>query len=484
MGQKYSTIGLIGLAVMGKNLAFNMADKGFSVSVYNRSFDKTKDALAEYTSESFRGFEKLEDFVLSLESPRKIMLMVKAGEAVDQTIALLLPLLSPGDLIIDGGNSHFKDTQRRTKALEEKGLLFLGTGVSGGEEGARFGPAIMVGGTGAAYSLVENIFSAISAKYIGQDGKSEDCCGYLGSDGAGHFVKMVHNGIEYADMQLIAEAYSLLKEDFSNEALSQIFAEWNEGELESYLIDITKDIFKKKDAETGAHLVDLILDRAGQKGTGKWTAQISLDLASPIQSITTAVYERFMSARKDERIRAASLYKGQAENGCESNFAASQKSDAEKKALVEEVRRALYASKICAYAQGFSMLLDASREENWNLDFAQIAKVFRGGCIIRARFLTELAKEFDAKADLENILLSPLFSATIKTYEKDWRSVVSKAILQGRSLPAFSSALSYFDSYTTKNLPTNLLQAMRDYFGAHTYERIDKEGFFHTNWGE
>lgn len=475
-----SDIGLIGLAVMGKNLSFNMADKGFSVSVFNRSPDKTFDALKEYKAKDenkYRGYEHIEDFVSSLSVPRKIMLMVKAGDAVDKTIESLLPFLEKGDLIIDGGNSHFADSQRRTKDLEDKGLLFLGTGVSGGEEGARNGPAIMAGGSVKAYSLVETVFTAISAKVIGESGIEESCAAFVGKDGAGHFVKMVHNGIEYADMQLIAEAYSLLKDDFSNDELSDIFSAWNEGELESYLIDITKDIFKKKDELTDGFLVDKILDSAGQKGTGKWTGQISLDLGSTVQSITSSVYERFLSAKKDERVKAAKLYRTKGENQ-KTNF----KTDEEKKTFVEDVRRALYASKICAYAQGFSMLLDASRHEGWDLDFAEIAKVFRGGCIIRARFLTALANEFDKNKNMENILLSPLFHSTIKKHEASWRKVIANALLQGQAIPVFASALTYFDSYTTERLPTNLLQAMRDYFGAHTYERIDQEGSFHTNW--
>jgi len=461
------SIGLIGLAVMGKNIAYNIADRGFPIAVYNRSAEKTREAEAEYAKDTLKGFFSLEEFISALESPKKVMLMVKAGSAVDESIELLLPLLSPGDVIIDGGNSHYEDTERRTEYLREKGLLYLGTGVSGGEEGARNGPAVMIGGNKAAYELVKPVLHAISAKAEG-----EDCCGFVGNGGAGHFVKMVHNGIEYADMQLIGEAYAILHTMLGLSALelSSIFEEWNKGELESYLISITSDIFKKTDEETGKPLVDLILDKAGQKGTGKWTGQISLELGSPVPTITSAVYDRYLSAKKEERVSASKVY---------SSPKISPQAD---KGLIESVRRALYASKICAYAQGFSMLKDASASYGWNLDYAQIAKIFRGGCIIRAKFLTELAKEFSSDNALANILISPYFTRTIKNYEQDWRRVIALAVENGIAVSAFSSALSYFDNYRSAQMPMNLLQAQRDYFGAHTYERTDKDGIFHTRW--
>ncbi len=463
---KYS-IGLIGLAVMGKNLAYNIADKGFSIAVYNRSGEKTREAAAEYNNDSFMGFYSIEEFVEALESPKKIMLMVKAGTAVDESINQLIPLLKPGDVIIDGGNSHYEDTERRVKYLEDKGILYLGTGVSGGEEGARHGPAIMIGGSKEAYEQVKLILHAISAKAQG-----EDCCGFVGSGGAGHFVKMVHNGIEYADMQLIGESYAILQNllGLSSQELASVFTEWNKGELESYLISITSDIFKKIDDQTGKPLVELILDKAGQKGTGKWTGQISLELGSPVPTITSAVYDRYLSAKKEERIKASKIFP---------SIYSSAKADA---SLIESVRRALYTSKICAYAQGFSMLKDASNTYGWKLNYAQIAKIFRGGCIIRAKFLTELAKEFSADNTMANILISPFFSQIIKEYEKDWRKVISLAVEHGIAVSAFSSSLSYFDNYRSEKMPMNLLQAQRDYFGAHTYERTDREGIFHTRW--
>jgi 6-phosphogluconate dehydrogenase len=461
------SIGLIGLAVMGKNLAYNIADRGFPIAVYNRSAEKTREAEAEYAKDTLKGFFSLEEFISALESPKKVMLMVKAGSAVDESIEQLLPLLSAGDVIIDGGNSHYEDTERRTEYLKEKGLLYLGTGVSGGEEGARNGPAIMIGGSKEAYELVKPVFHAISAKADG-----EDCCGFVGNGGAGHFVKMVHNGIEYADMQLIGESYAILQRLLGLSALelSNVFGQWNTGELESYLISITSEIFKKTDNETGKPLVDLILDKAGQKGTGKWTGQISLELGSPVPAITSAVYDRFLSAKKEERVNASKIY---------SRTPMLHKADT---SLIESVRRALYASKICAYAQGFSMLKDASNTYGWNLNYAQIAKIFRGGCIIRAKFLTELAKEFTLDNNLASILISPYFAKTIQTYEKDWRKVISLAVENGIAAGAFTSSLSYFDNYRSAQMPMNLLQAQRDYFGAHTYERTDKDGIFHTRW--
>ncbi|OJF75788.1 MAG: phosphogluconate dehydrogenase (NADP(+)-dependent, decarboxylating) [Treponema sp. CETP13] len=460
-------IGVVGLAVMGKNLAYNIADHGFSVSVFNRTAEKTKKAINEYTGSNINGFFSIKEFVESLETPKKILLMVKAGEAVDQTIEQIVPFLTEGDLIIDGGNSYYLDTVRRTEYLNSKKLNYLGVGISGGEEGARNGPSIMPGGSKEAYSLVEPILTAISAKAEGKD-----CCSYLGPNGAGHFVKMVHNGIEYADMQLICEAYSILKNlmGLNPHEIADIFADWNTGELNSYLIGITADIFKKKDDKTGKPLVDLILDSAGQKGTGKWTAQISLDLGVPVPTITSAVYERYLSAMKDERVKASEILKGPT------------KKEIPDSSFIESIRRALYASKICAYAQGFSMLRVASEENNWNLQYSEIAKIFRGGCIIRAQFLNEIAREFDKDNQMANLLTAPYFVDSINSYQADWRSVIAKSVESGVPVGAFSSALSYFDNYRSKNMPMNLLQAQRDYFGSHTYQRVDMDGVFHTQW--
>jgi 6-phosphogluconate dehydrogenase len=464
-------VGVIGLAVMGKNLALNIAENGFNVAVYNRSSLKTKELLNEITEEAFRsnleGFYTLEEFVDALEKPRKIILMVKAGDAVDDTIQQLLPLLSKDDVIMDGGNSYYQDTIRRSRELEQHGILYLGTGISGGEEGARKGPAIMPGGKKQAYELLEPILTAISAKVDG-----EPCSIYIGESGAGHFVKMVHNGIEYADMQLIGEAYQIMKKviGLTPEDLSEVFTDWNQGELNSYLIDITADIFKKKDTETDQYLVDLILDVAGQKGTGKWTGQISLDLGVPAPTITTAVYERYLSARKEERVDAGKKLQGPKNNV------------ARNREFTEAIRRALYASKICAYAQGFGLMRAASEQFSWNLHYGDIAKIFRGGCIIRAQFLNQISKAYERKPDLVNLLMEDYFSNSINSYQEDWREVIKAAITNGISVPAFSSALAYYDSYRSSELPTNLLQAQRDYFGAHTYERIDREGTYHTIW--
>ncbi|MGH4036783.1 MAG: NADP-dependent phosphogluconate dehydrogenase [Sphaerochaeta sp.] len=460
-------IGVVGLAVMGKNLAYNIADHGFSVSVYNRTPAKTKTAIDEYKESGLQGFFTVKEFVESLEMPRKILLMVKAGEPVDKTIEELIPFLSDGDLIIDGGNSYYLDTIRRDGYLKSKKLRYLGVGVSGGEEGARRGPAIMPGGSKEAYALVEPILTAISAKAEGKD-----CCSYLGPDGAGHFVKMVHNGIEYADMQLICEAYSIMKNlmGLEPDEIGDIFKEWNEGELNSYLIGITADIFKKKDATTDRPLVDMILDAAGQKGTGKWTAQISLDIGTPIPTITAAVYERYLSAMKDERVGASEILKGP------------KRKLIKDKEFIESIRRALYASKICAYAQGFSMLRVASEKNNWNLQYSEIAKIFRGGCIIRAQFLNEIAKEFDEDNQMANLLTAPYFVSSINSYQEDWRKVIARSVESGIAVSAFSSSLAYFDNYRNKNMPMNLLQAQRDYFGSHTYQRVDVDGIFHTQW--
>jgi len=465
------TVGLIGLAVMGKNLALNIADHGYTVAVYNRSREKTDSLLDEAEGKNITGTYSLEEFVSSLEKPRKIILMVKAGKAVDDMIMQLLPLLEPGDLIMDGGNSNYLDTMERCRMLEEKNILYLGTGISGGEEGARKGPAIMPGGSLKAYRLMENILNDISAK-VGSD----SCCAYIGGDGAGHFVKMVHNGIEYADMQLICESYSILKNvlNLTPPDFHEIFSEWSKGELSSYLIDITADIFTKKDAETGNYLVDMILDVAGQKGTGKWTGQISLELGVPAPTITAAVYERYLSSMKEERVIADKVLKGpdkKADIGTE-----------DKKEFIEAVRRALYAAKICAYAQGFGLMRAASMQYDWNLNLGEIAKIFRGGCIIRAQFLNRIMDAYEVRKDLVNLLLADYFRDILNEYQDDFRKVVSTAVLNGIPAPALSSALAYYDSYRSAELPMNLLQAQRDYFGAHTYMRRDKEGIFHTEW--
>ena len=464
-------IGVIGLAVMGSNLAMNIADNGFMTAVYNRSSTKTEKLVAEAAELPVQGYYSLQEFVASLIKPRKIILMVQAGAAVDSTIGLLLPLLDQGDLIIDGGNSYYKDTVRRHQQLQDQGILFLGTGISGGEEGARFGPAIMPGGDLAAYKQVENILTAISAKV-----DDEPCCTYIGEDGAGHFVKMVHNGIEYADMQLISEAYAIMKQlpGYTPDKLQQIFTEWNRGELNSYLIDITADIFGKKDDETGEFLVDKILDTAGQKGTGKWTSQIALDLGVPVSTITSAVFERYISAMKSERVQAASMLKGPA------SVQSISKEEADE--LIEDIRKALYASKICSYAQGFGMMRAAATEYKWHLDLGKIAMIFRGGCIIRAQFLNRIMEAYDKQPELANLLLDDYFSQAVENYQQAWRRVIVHAVKSGISVPGFSSALAYFDSYRSENLPMNLLQAQRDYFGAHTYQRTDREGVFHTQW--
>lgn len=466
---KKRQVGVIGLAVMGKNLALNIADHGYSVSFYNRTSEKTKELAEEVKGSNLdmAGYFTLEEFVASLETPRRIIMMVKAGEPVDSTIQQLLPYLEKGDLLMDGGNSYYKDTIRRTRELEEKGFFYLGTGISGGEEGARKGPAIMPGGNIRAYQMMEPILTDISAKV-----DNEPCCTYIGENGAGHFVKMVHNGIEYADMQLISEAYFIMKKvlHLTPPQLHEVFKEWNQGELNSYLIDITTDIFTKKDSDTDHYLVDMILDVAGQKGTGKWTGQISLDLGAPTPTITTAVYERYLSSMKQERVEASKALHGPGDM------------DTKSKDFVEAIRRALYASKICAYAQGFGLMRAASKEYGWNLNYGNIAKIFRGGCIIRAQFLNQISRAYEKKSDLVNLLLEDYFSDIISQYQVEWREVVKTAISTGIPVPAFSSALSYYDSYRSKELPMNLLQAQRDYFGAHTYERIDKEGSFHTQW--
>lgn len=462
-------IGVIGLAVMGKNLALNIESRGFTVSVYNRSSEKTHDLLKEAEGKNLTGTFTIEEFVNSLESPRKILIMVQAGKATDATIEQLLPHLDEGDIIIDGGNAYFPDTQRRSVELEAKGIRFIGTGVSGGEEGALNGPSIMPGGQESAYKLVEPILTAISAKVNG-----DPCCTYIGPDGAGHYVKMVHNGIEYGDMQLIGEAYHLLKSvlNVGAEELHEIFSEWNKGELDSYLIEITADIFSKYDPETGKPMVDVILDAAGQKGTGKWTSQSALDLGVPLSMITESVFSRFLSAMKEERVAASKVLSGPA----------AQEFTGDKKEFVENVRKALFASKIVSYAQGFAQMRAASDEYGWDLKYGNIAMIFRGGCIIRSQFLQNIKDAYDQDPALKNLLLDPFFKNVVESYQDAWRQVISVAVANGIPVPGFSSALAYYDSYRTERLPANLLQAQRDYFGAHTFKRVDKEGVFHHQW--
>ena len=459
--------GLTGLAVMGQNLARNVAHNGFPIAVHNRTASKVDEFLAEHGSEgAFTGAHSLAELVEKMEAPRTILIMVRAGGPVDAVIDELVPLLSPGDTIIDGGNSLFTDTQRRNKYLTEKGLNFLGVGVSGGEEGALNGPSIMPGGQRDAYDRVGPIFEAISAKVDGTP-----CVAYIGEDGAGHYVKMVHNGIEYADMQLIAEAYDLLKNvvGLTNEQLAETFADWNEGDLDSFLIEITRDIFKKKDPEGEGYLVDKVLDKAAQKGTGKWTSQLALDLGIPATAITEAVFARCLSALKDERVAASTLLHGP--DGAAPTI------------TVDAIRDALYCSKLVAYAQGFQQLDAAAEENNWTLNRGEIATIWRGGCIIRARFLNRIKDAYDKNATLANLMLDPYFQGEIESRQANWRKVVSAAVEAGIPVPAFGSSLSYYDGYRRANLPANLIQAQRDYFGAHTYERNDKEGTFHTEWG-
>jgi 6-phosphogluconate dehydrogenase len=469
-------IAVIGLAVMGQNLILNMNDRGFTVVAYNRTTSKVDEFLAnEAKGTRILGAHSLEELVGKLKRPRRIMLMVKAGKPVDEFIELLLPLLEPGDILIDGGNSLFQDTQRRVAQVEAKGVLYIGTGVSGGEEGARHGPSIMPGGSVAAWPHVKPIFQAIAAKVA--DGSP--CCDWVGETGAGHYVKMVHNGIEYGDMQLICEAYQLMKDGLGMTAdeMHAVFRDWNEGDLESYLIEITRDILAKKD-EDGTPLVEKILDTAGQKGTGKWTVQNSADLGVPITLISEAVYSRCVSALKDERVKAARKLKGP-----RAALPQGRKPEA-RAAFVEDIRAALYASKIVSYAQGYMLMRAAAKEYGWNLNYGGIALMWRGGCIIRSRFLGKIKDAFDANPKLSNLLLDDYFRAEIKRSQKGWRNVVSQAVKRGIPVPAFSTALSFFDGYRSARLPANLLQAQRDYFGAHTYERVDRPRgeFFHTNW--
>ena len=464
-------IGLIGLAVMGQNLVLNMNDHGYRVAVFNRTVSKVDEFIGrEAAGTQVVGAHSIEELAGMLKRPRRVMLMVKAGDTVDQMIDSLLPHLEKGDIIIDGGNSLFTDTNRRTKALVEKGILFIGTGVSGGEEGARFGPSIMPGGNADAWPHVKEIFQSIAAKV--EDGSP--CCEWVGENGAGHYVKMVHNGIEYGDMQLICEAYQLLKDGLGLSAaeLHEVFAEWNKGELDSFLIEITAEILAKKD-DDGSPMIDKILDTAGQKGTGKWTGISALDLGTPVTLIGEAVFARCLSAMKDERVAASKILNGPAKPDVQ-----------DRKAFIEDVRRALYCSKMISYAQGYMLLREAAKDQGWNLNFGGIALMWRGGCIIRSRFLEKIKAAYDKNPKLTNLLVDEFFSNLLNDYQGSWRSAIIKAIQIGVPTPAFSTALSFYDGYRTGRLPANLLQAQRDYFGAHTYERVDKPRgeFFHTNW--
>ena len=469
---KKCDIGLIGLAVMGENLVLNMESHGYQVAVFNRTTSKV-DAFLEgrATGKNIVGCHSIEELVANLARPRKVFLLVKAGEAVDAFIDSIIPQLEPGDIIIDGGNSHFPDTIRRTAYVESKGLLYIGTGVSGGEEGALKGPSIMPGGSAAAWPHVKEIFQSVAAKV--DDGSP--CCEWIGSDGAGHFVKMVHNGIEYGDMQMICEAYSLMRNvlDMPPSEISTVFGEWNERELDSYLIEITRDILAKTDDETGKPMVDVIMDKAGQKGTGRWTSLAALDLGVPAQTIVEAVFARALSAIKDERQIAA-----QELAGPRAEFTG------DKKAFIGQLRHALFASKICSYAQGYQLMRAAATEYQWDLNYGQIALMWRGGCIIRAQFLGNIKEAYDNNPGLENLLLDSYFKDAIEKGQSAWRKVIATAVEHGVPVPTFSSALAYYDGYRSAVLPANLLQAQRDYFGAHTYERVDKPAgeYFHTNW--
>jgi len=472
-------IGLIGLAVMGQNLVLNMADHGFQVAAFNRTASRVDEFMAgPAQGKSIVGCRNLEEFVGNLKKPRIVMLMVKAGEPVKKTVKQLALLLEPGDIIIDGGNSFFLDTEEQIRMLQPLGILYLGTGISGGEEGARLGPSIMPGGSKEAWPHVRTIFQAIAAKV----GPNNDipCCDWVGPGGAGHYVKMVHNGIEYGDMQLICEAYSLLKDGLglNNNELYDVFAEWNRGELDSYLIEISRDIFSATDEKTGAQLVDMILDRAGQKGTGKWTGQQALDLGVPTTLITEAVFARTLSALKEQRIRASRVLQGPDQLGGIEKF----RTAVDRVQFIEQVRLALYAAKICSYAQGFFQLQAASAEYDWKLDYGGIAMLWRGGCIIRAAFLERINDAYDRDADLENLLLDQYFRDAINKSQAAWRHIVCTAGSLGIPVPAIGAALFYYDSYRSERLPHNLLQAQRDYFGSHTYERVDEDGSFHTDW--
>ena len=463
-----SVIGLVGLAVMGENLALNIEEKGFPIAVYNRTVAKVDEFLTRNPGKRLYGAHSPEELVANLERPRRIILMVKAGEAVDGMIAQFRPLLEPGDILIDAGNSWFLDTERRTRELEPDGIRYVGMGVSGGEEGARHGPSIMPGGPREAYDALEPILTKIAAQV--DDGP---CVTYIGPGGAGHYVKMIHNGIEYGDMQLIAEAYDLLQHatGLSADELHRVFANWNEGELQSYLIEITADIFAREDPETGQPLVEMILDKSGQKGTGKWTSQNALDLGAPISTINAAVEARILSALKTERIAASQMFEGP-----KTRFSG------DREQFIDAVRQALYAAKVCSYAQGMSLLRMASDEYGYNLDLASLARIWKGGCIIRAELLDKISRAFRRNAALPNLLVDEEFRGEITERQGAWRQVVSEAVRLGIPVLAMGDSLGYFDSYRRERLPANLTQAQRDYFGAHTYQRVDREGTFHTEW--
>lgn len=464
-------IGLIGLAVMGENLILNMESKGFTVACFNRTVSKVDDFInGRAKGKNIIGCHSIEELCKNLKTPRKVMLMVKAGQAVDDFIELVLPHLENGDIIIDGGNSHFPDTTRRTKYVESKGKLYIGTGVSGGEEGALKGPSIMPGGSPAAWPAVKPIFQKIAA----HTDKGEPCCDWVGENGAGHFVKMVHNGIEYGDMQMICETYHMMKQGLgmSNEQMHEVFAEWNKGELDSYLIEITRDILGYKDQQGNA-VIDLILDTAGQKGTGKWTAVAALDAGQPLTLIGEAVFARCLSALKDERVAASKILTGP-----------NKTFKGDRKKMLDDLRKALYASKIVSYAQGYQLMRAAAKEYGWNLNYGGIALMWRGGCIIRSVFLGKIKDAFKKNPELSNLLLDPFFKSAVKKAQSSWRRIVRAAVDMGIPMPTISTALAYYDGYRAERLPANLLQAQRDYFGAHTYERVDKPRgeFFHTNW--
>ncbi|AOH40723.1 phosphogluconate dehydrogenase (NADP(+)-dependent, decarboxylating) [Tannerella serpentiformis] len=468
--ENLADIGLIGLAVMGENLVLNMESKGYTVAVYNRTTEKVDHFVnGRGRGKKFIATHTIAEFCRAIRRPRKVMMLVKAGPAVDDLIEQLLPHLESGDVIIDGGNTHFPDTIRRTKYVESKGLFYIGTGVSGGEEGALNGPSMMPGGSTAAWPLVKPIFQSICAKADGMP-----CCDWVGEDGAGHFVKMVHNGIEYGDMQLICETYQIMKDllGMSNAEMHDVFAKWNEGDLDSYLIEITRDILAYRD-DTGAYTLDYILDAAGQKGTGKWTAIAALDEGVPLTLITEAVFARSLSAMKEERVAASAEL-----SGPKKTFAG------DRAAFLSDLHDALYAAKIVSYAQGYALMRQAAHTYGWNLNNGGIALMWRGGCIIRSVFLGKIKEAFDRMPNLTNLLLDPFFKEKVLTAQSGWRSVVASAVTNGIPVPSMSAALSYFDGYRTERLPANLLQAQRDFFGAHTYERVDRERgtFFHTNW--
>jgi 6-phosphogluconate dehydrogenase len=490
MPKTQSDIGLIGLAVMGQNLALNVADHGFRISVYNRTTETMQKFVAENpdTPGGLVGCATLQEFVASLEKPRRIVILVKAGGPTDAVIDGLVPLLEKDDIIIDGGNAKWTDTIRREKDLAAKGLRFIGSGVSGGEEGARFGPSLMPGGDPAAYKFLQPVWEAISAKVHPKTGRPLEgaapgkpvsggvpCCTYIGPDGAGHYVKMVHNGIEYGDMQMICEAYDLMRGVLGMSApeIGKVFAKWNKGMLDSFLIEITADILQQADPETGKPIVDVILDTAGQKGTGKWTSVNALDMGVPAATVAEAVFSRCLSAVKDERVAASKVLKGP-----------KKKFKGNKAAFIRAIHDALYCSKICSYAQGFQLMREAQKEYKWTLNFGEIAQIWRGGCIIRAVFLQKITEAFRRKPTLANLLLDPYFRKTVEKAQNNWRKVVSAAVEHGVSIPTFGSALSYYDGYRSARLPANLLQGQRDYFGAHTYERTDKPRgkFFHIDW--